>query len=88
MRKTAITLIVIGIVVLIGANLFIDSQVEPAEPVRRDDTSIRSTTSEATPKEPSDTTDRRANGRALPGEVHRARGRTGLGPGPSTLKRV
>ena len=44
MRKTAIVLIVIGIVVVIGANLFIGSQPEAPPPPVRDDTTLRNTT--------------------------------------------
>jgi len=44
MRKTAIILIVIGLVVVIGANLFLQSQPEPPLPVMRDDTTLRRTT--------------------------------------------
>ena len=44
MKKAAIVLIVIGIVVVIAANLFIRSQPEPIPPPSRDDTTLRSTT--------------------------------------------
>jgi para-nitrobenzyl esterase len=44
MKKTAITLIVIGLLVVIGANLFVDTPPEPVPPPQRDDTTIRRTT--------------------------------------------
>ena len=44
MRKAAITLIVIGLLVVIGANLFIGSQPEPEPMPIRDETTIRDTT--------------------------------------------
>ena len=45
MRKAAIILIVIGIVVVVGANLFLGSQSEPEFVPVRDDTTIRRLTS-------------------------------------------
>ena len=44
MRKTAIILIIIGILVVIGANLFISDPPEPELPPTRDDTTLRLTT--------------------------------------------
>ncbi len=44
MRKAAIALITVGILVVIGANLFINSQPEPQPPPTRDDTTLRRTT--------------------------------------------
>ena len=43
MARAAIILIVIGFLVLIGANWFIDSQTEPPPPIVRDDTTLRLT---------------------------------------------
>ena len=45
MRKTAIALIVIGLVVVIGSNLFISSQSEEEITIVRDETTLRRTTS-------------------------------------------
>ena len=45
MRKAAIILIVIGIVVIISSNLFISSQPEPLPAPVRDNTTVRQTTS-------------------------------------------
>ena len=44
MKKTAIILIVIGLLVVIAAKLFIETQPEPVPPPQRDDTTIRRTT--------------------------------------------
>jgi len=43
-RKVAITLIIVGILVVIGAKLFIGSEPEPEFSVSRDDTTLRLTT--------------------------------------------
>lgn len=45
MRKAAISLIIIGLLVVVGANLFIADQPEPPPPVTADRTTIRDTTS-------------------------------------------
>lgn len=44
MRKAAITLIIVGILVLIAANLFLSRQPEPILPPLKDPTTVRSTT--------------------------------------------
>ncbi len=45
MKKISIILIVIGLLVVVGANLFLDAQPEPATPPVRDNTLIRTTSS-------------------------------------------
>lgn len=45
MRKAAIALIIIGVLVVVGANLFIGAQPEPELAPVRDDSTLRSTTS-------------------------------------------
>ncbi len=45
MRKIAIILIVLGILVVLGANLFISNQPEMPSPPSRDETTLRNTTS-------------------------------------------
>lgn len=44
MKKAAITLIIIGILVVVGTNLYVDNQPEPIPPPQRENTTIRHTT--------------------------------------------
>ena len=45
MRKVAISLIILGLLVVVGANLFIADQPQPVPPITADRTTIRDTTS-------------------------------------------